>query len=83
MCRANAHKIYWKYCIFQNSWQTELLFIDSGAPFDYVPFPTLAMASEIDGNGIFVLAAGFVPILTIFFFIIDALVVDQQSNSFQ
>jgi hypothetical protein len=41
------------------------------------------MASEIDSNGIFVRVAGFVPILAIFFFIIDALVVDQQSNSFQ
>jgi hypothetical protein len=40
------------------------------------------MASEIDSNGIFV-RVGFVPILAIFFFIIDALVVDQQSNSFQ
>jgi hypothetical protein len=37
------------------------------------------MASRIDGNGIFVLLAGVVhSILTIFFFIFDALVVDRQ-----
>jgi hypothetical protein len=50
----------------------------NGAPFDYAPFPTLVMASEVGANGIFVRVACVVPIVTIFFFIIDVLVVDRQ-----
>jgi hypothetical protein len=45
---ANAHKIYWKYCIFRNSWKynTNLIFIDNGAPFNTFQYThlTLAMA---------------------------------------
>jgi hypothetical protein len=52
---------------------------NDGIPFDYVAFPTtLAMASEVGANGIFVQVACVVPIVTISFFIIDALVVDRQ-----
>jgi hypothetical protein len=34
---AKAHKIYWKFCIFRNSWQIQHksnLFSDNGAPFN-------------------------------------------------
>jgi hypothetical protein len=41
------------------------------------------MASERDGNGILVQVARVVPILTIFFFAIEALVVDRQWHSFR
>jgi hypothetical protein len=53
--------------------------IDNDIPFDNSP---LLPRSQIDGNGIFVRVAGVVPILTIFFFVIDSLVVDRHWHSF-
>ena len=63
-----SFKIHGNLITFKTKWS-----IDNGAPFDYVPFPTLAipfptlaMASEIDGNGILVrvppLGLGFLMI---------------------
>jgi hypothetical protein len=72
--------------LFPCKYTTNLIKFDKidndGAPLDCFLFPTIAMASLIDGNGIFVrVAAGVVAILTIVFANIDApVVVDFLSS---
>jgi hypothetical protein len=66
LCKYTANLIK-----FKKKW------ISNGTLFDCFPFPTLAKASCINVNGIFVRVAGIVAMLTIIFAttIMDALVV--------